>query len=207
MDVNNNSGSMKLRIKCDLCEIGKFLSKEMHFCHLKVVRPQEKKSWEIKLQPSENDNVKCLDCQQTFSTMDSAQIHYKTQHFAVKTNKNCKCQVCAKFFENNRKLSRHIHKKHNFNGWMTKDVGQQTKKPSTTEKRWKKKLSPIDNGFVKCLDCSKEYSSMYSAMKHFKEVHLKLISFKCLYCEKSFTQKCNLKRHVINIHKEMNNYL
>ena len=207
MDVNNNSGSMKLRIKCDLCEIGKFLSKEMHFCHLKVVRPQEKKSWEIKLQPSENDNVKCLDCQQTFSTMDSAQIHYKTQHFAVKTTKNCKCQVCGKYFENDRKLRRHTHKKHNSNGWMSKEVGQQTKKRPNIEKRWEKKLSPIDNGFVKCLDCSKKYSSIYSAMKHYKEAHLKLISFKCLYCEKSFTQKCNLKRHVINIHKEMNNYL
>ena len=202
MDVNNNLGSMELKIKCDLCEIGKFLSKDMHFCHLRVERLKEKNSWEIKLQPSENDNVKCIDCQHIFSTMNSAKIHYKTQHFAVKTIKNCKCQVCAKYFENNRKLSRHIHKKHNF-----KNVGQQTKKTPTIEKRLENKLSPIDNGFVRCLDCSKEYSSMYSAKKHFNEVHLKLISFKCLYCEKSFTQKCNLKRHVINVHKEMKNYL
>ena len=103
MDVNNNSGSMELKIKCDLCEIGKFLTKDMQFCHLRVERLKEKKSWEIKLQPSENDNVKCLDCQRIFSNMDSAKIHYKTQHFAVKTNKNSKCQLCAKYFENDRK--------------------------------------------------------------------------------------------------------
>ena len=43
MDVNNNSGNMELKIKCDLCEIGKFLSKDMQFCHLRVGRIKEKK--------------------------------------------------------------------------------------------------------------------------------------------------------------------
>jgi hypothetical protein len=127
MDVNNNSSSMKLKVKCDLCEIGNFLSKDMHFCHLGVERLKEKKSWEIRLQPSENDNVKCLDCQNIFSTIDSAKIHYKTQHFDVKTYKNCKCQVCAKYFENNTKLRRHMQKKHNSNGWKIKDVGTNKK--------------------------------------------------------------------------------
>ena len=59
--------------------------------------------------------------------MESAKIHYKTQHFAVKTNKNCKCQLCAKYFENDRKLRKHIQKKHNSNGWMIKDVGPNKK--------------------------------------------------------------------------------
>ena len=70
------------------------------------------------------------------------------------------------------------------------------------EKSWEKKLIPIEGGFVKCLDCYKSYSSMHAAKKHFKEVHLKLISFKCLHCEKSFTQKGNLRIHVKNVHKK-----
>ena len=126
MDLNNNLVNINLKVKCDLCQrsfFGDFLSKHMRVSHPGVERPKKKKSWEIKLQPSENDNVKCLDCQNIFSTMESAKIHYKTQHFAVKTNKNCKCQLCAKYFENNKKLKKHILKKHNSNGWMIKDVG------------------------------------------------------------------------------------
>ena len=47
---------------------------------------------------------------------------------------------------------------------------------------------------------------MHAAKKHFKEMHLKLTSFKCLHCEKSFTQKGNLRIHVKNIHKKTKDY-
>ena len=126
--------------------------------------------------------------------MESAKIHYKTQHFAVKTNKNCKCQVCAKYFENNTKLRRHIQKKHNSNGWVIEDVG-----PS--KKLFKKCVSPSlkSNGSTN--------STLQSTKKHFKEVDLKLDPFKCLFCEKFFANKRNLKRHESNIHKKEKDYI
>ena len=95
MDLNNNLMNINLKVKCDFCErsfFGDFLSKHMRVSHPGVERPKKKKSWEIKLQPIENDDLKCLDCNKIFSTIESAKIHYKTQHLTDKNSLTFFCK-------------------------------------------------------------------------------------------------------------------
>ena len=95
MNVNNNITNLNLKVKCGLCEksfFGEFLSKHMRVSHPGVERPSKKISWEIKLQPIENDDVKCLDCNKIFSAIDSAKIHYKTEHLTDKNSLKFFCK-------------------------------------------------------------------------------------------------------------------
>jgi KRAB domain-containing zinc finger protein len=224
------------RFTCSVCSQGfageYWMKKHIKVAHMlsKRAENEENEKYELKVvKPNKDGHFNCLDCCKTFSSINSAKSHHKHMHMTY--HDAFKCDVCLKNFKYERSLERHIEL-HTDKRFMlfsrsgikpsTRGVSrpskggrpgqngnsrQQTKKPPTIGKSWEKKLALIESSFVKCLDCNKSYSSMQSAKKHFKEVHLKLISFKCLHCEKSFTQKGNLKVHVKNIHKKAKDYV
>ena len=99
MDENNEL------VKCDLCEkslFSEFLSKHMHRSSLDshMLAHIVYKHLEF----LDSGNVKCLDCNETFSSIDSAKKHYKDMHMADKNGNKFICKLCKVLMKSSRSI-------------------------------------------------------------------------------------------------------
>jgi hypothetical protein len=197
-----NWHDVSLGITCLDCK-NKFLDKYFLNQHMKDFHEKTKEFNYEKLETIKDGRVRCLDCSKTYSNCGIAKTHYKNLHLTDKNVRNIKCKVCNKDFAVEKYMKNHMKAIHGVHyrlnclecnktfsskGCLKRHMKVHVDKSQRffshsgiKKKSWEKKLIPIEGTFVKCLDCNKSYSSMHAAKKHFKEVHLKLISFKCLF--------------------------
>ena len=114
-------------------------------------------------------------------------IKKKTQHLTDKNDMKFFCKFCNKGFAVKREMKRHKKKVHLSNG-----------NSKAVEKLIWKRLKPMEDGHVKCLNCCKTYSNRSIAKIHYKKVHCD--RFICTVCSKDFhTENC-MQKHVKAAH-------
>ena len=64
------------------------------------------------LEVTECGRVKCLNCDKTYSSMETARSHYKFLHMTDKNDVPFFCNVCKKGFAIREHLNRHMKKMH-----------------------------------------------------------------------------------------------
>ena len=102
------------------------------------------------------------------------------------------CKFCKKGFAIKRKMI--SHKK-----WVHLTKGNKKKKNSkAVEKLIWKRLKPMEDGRVKCLNCCKTYSNRSIAKIHYKKVHCD--RFICTVCSKDFPAENCMQKHVKAAH-------
>ena len=138
------------------------------------------------LEVTENGLVKCLDCDKTYSSLEGARSHCKKWHMADKNGNNFICKLCDEEYEVQYSLKEHVKNVHG--------------RPKEFKN---KKLQAIGDGRVKCLDCDKTYSSIDTARRHYKFLHMtdkNDVPFFCDECKKGFAIQGYLNRHMKKIH-------
>ena len=138
------------------------------------------------LEVTENGLVKCLDCDKTYSSLEGARSHCKKWHMADKNGNSFICKLCDEEYEVQYSLKQHVKNVHG--------------RPKEFKN---KKLQAIGDGRVKCLDCDKTYSSIDTARRHYKFLHMTDKNdrkFICKVCKKGFALEGNMKRHHKNVH-------
>ena len=59
--------------------------------------------------PNEDGRINCFDCQKTFSSIQTAKVHYQMMHMG---EKEFDCEICNKHFNVKSNLSKHIRGKY-----------------------------------------------------------------------------------------------
>ena len=161
--------------------------------HVKNVHGRPKKFKNKKLEAIENGRVKCLDCDKTYSSIETARSHYKFLHMTDKNDVPFFCNVCKKGFAIKDYLNRHMKNVH--------FLPQMTSKPNQRSERLRwKELKPNEHGGVTCQNCKKDFSSMKNAKRHYVRQHISKKMFKCKACNKHLSNKANMITHLRVIH-------
>ena len=133
------------------------------------------------LEVTESGRVKCLDCEKSYSSIDTARRHYKFLHMTDKND-----NVCKKGFAIKDYLNRHVKSVH-FSPQMTSKLNQ-------------RRLKPNKHGGVTCQNCKKDFSSMKNAKRHYIRQHISKKMFKCKVCKKDLSNESNMIRHMRAVH-------
>ena len=59
-----------------------------------------------------------------------------------------------------------------------------------------------DEGFLKCTECKKHFSTKWNLARHFKSVHQRVKPFCCFTCKKSFSHRYHFNVHLRKGHKQ-----
>ena len=160
---------------CKLCN-EEFKMKYFLKNHLQEIHGRTKIPKEIiceKLKPIEDGRMKCLDCNKAFSTKESAREHYKKVHVTDHNDLKFVCKVRNKGFAVEQYMRRHMKEIHSV------------------------------HYHSKCLECSKTFYSMITAIVHHKNVHMTDQNdrkFVCKVCNKGFAVEQYMGRHMKEIH-------
>ena len=144
------------------------------------------------LKETKNGRIVCLNCNKTFSGMNTAKQHYKEQHMQKYT---FKCKVCNKKFRQERSIISHMR--------MCHGPGSKKAVDKVVQKWDWSKLRLTEANKVICLDCDETFSSMKSAKSHYKTQHMtdkNALNFICEICKKGFAVKSYLKTHIRKVH-------
>merc|ERR1711971_662422 len=155
-------------------------SKDTHGMHIKYEN----------LEVIEDGSVECLDCNKTYFRMDSAQKHYKDWHVPDKDGYEFICKWCNEEFEVQYSLKQHVIDIHG----LSKEFNYE-------------KLEVSEDGNVKCIECSKVFSRIVCARKHFRDMHVAHKNgnkFICRLCNEEFQFLYSLKQHFRSIHGSKN---
>lgn len=127
-------------------------------------------------------NIKCLICEQTFSTFTGLTIHNKRKHNKI-NEKNCKyvCDVCGQYFCTTITLKHHKATHNTERNFLCNVCGKQfrNKIPLTTHMRVHTKERPYN-----CNICLKWLSSKTSLYFHMLR-HKNIRPYKCNVCGKN----------------------
>ena len=144
------------------------------------------------LEVTECGRVKCLNCDKTYSSMETARSHYKFLHMTDKNDVPFFCNVCKKGFAIKDYLNRHM--KIHLSPQMTTKPNQSSERLRWTE------LKQNEHGGVTCQNCKKDFSSMKIAKQHYSWQHMSKKIFMCKVCKKHLSDKTNMIRHMRVVH-------
>ena len=170
VDKNGN------KFNCKLCG-EEFEVQHSLRIHIKDVHGKPKEVHYEKLELAENGQVKCLECNKTYSSIQTAKIHRKNVHMSNHNDRKFICKLCNKDFAVKDYMKKHVKKVHE----------SPTRKAVFNEKQ---------NAHLECLDCKKIFSSKGAAMKHYKKWHMAKNdgnNFTCKGCSQEFSIKYALK--------------
>ena len=172
-------------------------------------------------------NVKCTECDKTFSFIQDMKIHVKAVHEGVKYKcdqcdfqsgyKNFlrnhikrvhklyrhKCSQCDKSFDVSTKLRHHIQVIHE----GLRYVCELCNCKYSRKRRLDSHMKSHENAPL-CLMCNKTFASEASLKEHTKKQHTD--SFPCPFCELETSQEADLRKHISDNHtvkKEAKNTL
>ena len=113
---------------------------------------------------TENDQVKCFDCNQTFLSIVSAKKHYEDMHMADKNGNKFLCKFCTEEFEVQYSLKQHVNDIHP-EDLVPLSISRGSEKHSVEKTKWNQ-LKVNENGRIDCLTCKKTFASFTNAKKH-----------------------------------------
>ena len=115
------------------------------------------------------------------------------------SNRNDKCKICDKKFNNRKALNSHIRRVHN----------KTNKKCDLCDKYFGTKYTlqdhiinihhPENKTFTKCNHCDKSFSHKYDIKRHVRNIHEK-VTYKCDTCDNFFSFRYLLKTHQNKCH-------
>ena len=199
---------------CDLC--GKTLKSSNHLKrHIKRVHNEnsEKFTCEICYQNFPNSHgyrrhmtsvhdiqPKCKQCNKTFKTFSSMDIHVKVIHEGIK---DFQCEICSKKFGDLANFNRHKREVHEKLKNHVCDVCGKPYRSSNEVKNHKKWVHEGVKDYV-CNFCGLPCTTVTSLQRHMKCVHKTGVKDKkCHLCDKSFYEKHRLNNHIKEVHENV----
>ena len=121
--------------------------------HIKDVHGKPKEVHYEKLELSENGQVKCLECNKTYSSIQTARVHRKYVHMSKQNDRKFICKLCNKDFAVKGYMKRHVKTVH---------------------------TSPTA---FKCVVCPKNFKLKRSLDSHMNNCHGVYHRLNCLECD------------------------
>lgn len=125
---------------------------------------------ESQLQHQQQQQPKCIECGETFSTKSNLARHHRRKHMANEQEDNrntklaCSCEICGKLCENGVGLK--IHRR-----------------------------SHLDQHPFQCRECGHLFMSKSDLIMHCQQAHSDQRPFQCRECGQGFKEKWALTRH------------
>ncbi|XP_070547057.1 zinc finger protein 883-like [Ptychodera flava] len=141
---------------------------------------------------SPNQEYKCSECAEIFTTKAAARKHVELHMF---NGRDFGCDLCGASFKEPMDYAKHMYagRCEHDGGVSEEDEEASSGLEGPSGEGTKKKRRNRDHF---CKHCGDLFMGVQTLRKHMKDIHGEKLEFKCERCDKIFAKKSNLLRHV-----------